>query len=128
LEKEPTFWWVVILRDKNCVIGDCGYCQFHKEARRAEFSYAIDPTYWDRGYATEATVRIIQFGFEEAGLERIQAVCSLKNKVSERVIQKCGMTQEGILRHYVRQDDKPLDMKMFSILKQEWIERQANPL
>jgi ribosomal-protein-alanine N-acetyltransferase len=126
-KKDPSFFWVVILRDKNRVIGDCGFCQFHKEARRAEVSYAIDPTYWDRGYATEATARIIQFGFEEAGLDRIHAICSVENVVSERVIQKSGMQFEGVLRHYIRHEDKPLNMKTYSILKQEWLERQAAP-
>jgi ribosomal-protein-alanine N-acetyltransferase len=125
LKKDPSFFWVVILRDKNCVIGDCGFCQFHKEARRAEVSCAIDPTYWDRGYATEAAGRVIQFGFEGAGLDRIQAICSTGNIVSERVIQKSGMQFEGVLRHYIRHEDKPLDMKMYSILKQEWPGRQA---
>jgi ribosomal-protein-alanine N-acetyltransferase len=125
LKKDPSFFWVVILRDKNCVIGDCGFCQFHKEARRAEISYAIDPTYWDCGYATEATGRIIQFGFEDTGLDRIQAICNTGNIVSERVIQKTGMQFEGVLRHYIRHEDKPLDMKMYSILKQEWLERQT---
>lgn len=127
LKKDPSFFWVVILRDKNCVIGDCGFCQFHKEARRAEVSYAIDPTYWDHGYATEATGRVIQFGFEDAGLNRIQAICNTGNVVSERVIQKSGMQFEGVLRHYIRHEDKALDMKMYSILKQEWLERQAAP-
>lgn len=127
LKKEPSFFWVVILRGKNRVIGDCGFCQFHKEARRAEICYAIDPTYWDCGYATEAAGRVIQFGFEEAGLDRIQAICSAGNSVSERVIQKSGMQFEGVLRHYIRHEDKPLNMKMYSILKQEWLERRAAP-
>ncbi|MBM4104406.1 MAG: GNAT family N-acetyltransferase [Planctomycetes bacterium] len=125
LKKEPSFYWVVILRGKNCVIGDCGFCQFHKDARRAEICYAVDPVCWNHGYATEAAGRVIQFGFEEAGLDRIQAICSTGNSVSERVIQKSGMQFEGVLRHYIRHEDKPLDIKMYSILKQEWLERQT---
>jgi ribosomal-protein-alanine N-acetyltransferase len=128
LKKDPPLYWVVILKEKEHLIGDCGFCQFHKVARRAEVSYAIDPTYWDRGYATEAVGRMIQFGFEDAGLGRIQAICSEENVVSQRVIQKSGMQFEGLLRHYIRHEDEPLNMRMYSILKQEWLERQANPL
>lgn len=124
LKKELPLYWIVLLKEKNCVIGDCGFWQFHKEAKRAEVSYAIDPTYWDCGYATQATARIIQFGFEEMDLNRIQAICSIGNVVSERVLQKTGMQLEGILRQYIHHEDRQLDMKMYSILRQEWIERQ----
>jgi ribosomal-protein-alanine N-acetyltransferase len=118
--------WGVVLKTENKLIGDCGFCQYHEKANRAEISYAMDQAYWNHGYATEAAIRVIRFGFEEMRLNRIQGLCNKLNVISERVLQKAGMKYEGLLRHYIHHEGIPLDMKMYSILKQEWLERQNN--
>jgi [ribosomal protein S5]-alanine N-acetyltransferase len=56
------------------------------------------------GYATEATCRLLAFGFDELGLHKISATCDPENRASVAVLTKCGMHQEGVLRDhaYVR--------------------------
>ena len=115
--------WCVVLKDENTIIGDCGFCQLHNRAARGEISYAIDPARWNNGYATEAAAAVIQFGFETLQLNRIQGMCNLKNTGSERVLQKTGMQYEGTLRHYIHHEGIPLDMKLYAILKDDWIEK-----
>ena len=112
--------WIIVLKSTGKVIGDCGFSEYRTSNRRGEVNYAIDPACWNQGYATEAVLCVIKFGFEEMGLNRIQAICSTENKVSERVIQKTGMNYEGLLRNYIQCEGKTLDMKMYSLLKNEW--------
>lgn len=124
LKEEPMLYWAVLLKDSGRLIGDCGFCQYQKDGGRIELCYAVDEAYWNRGYAMEAVFRVMQFGFERIGVNRIQAICNTGNIRSEKVIQKCGLILEGILRQYIQCDGQPLDMKMYSIVKQEWMERQ----
>jgi ribosomal-protein-alanine N-acetyltransferase len=128
LEKDPLLYWVVILKENTRVIGDCGLCEWNQDAQRAELCYAISPDFWNRGYATEAVDCALRYGFEQRKLNRIEAHCNTGNAASEKVLQKNSLKLEGILRQYIQCDGEPLDMKMYSILKQEWLERQASPL
>jgi [ribosomal protein S5]-alanine N-acetyltransferase len=127
LHKDPLLYWAVILKENNRLIGDCGLCELNQDAQRAELSYAISPDVWNQGYATEVVDCVIRYGFEQNNLNRIEAHCNTGNAASEKVLQKNGLNLEGILRQYIQCDGQPLDMKMYSILKQQWLERQANP-
>ena len=61
-----------------------------------EVGYAFERAAWGRGYATEVASAIVQWGFEELGLERIVAVASPENAGSRRVMDKLGMRYEGV--------------------------------
>ncbi|OIQ76734.1 putative ribosomal N-acetyltransferase YdaF [mine drainage metagenome] len=67
----------------------------------ADFGYVIDAKYWGQGIATEATKRLVAFGFDELDLHRIYATCHPENIGSARVLEKSGFQLEGRLR-----DDK----------------------
>ncbi len=117
--------WIVILTSERKVIGDCGFNVYRPDNRRAEINYAVDPDYWNRGLATEAVTEVLRFGFEVLHLNRIQAICTPANKRSQRVIEKAGMTYEGLLCDYIWFESGPLDMKMHAILKRRWLEQQS---
>jgi len=56
-----------------------------------EIGYGIGSRYWNRGYATEAVRRFIQYCFEEKGLLTVYASFFTGNDASRRVMEKCGM-------------------------------------
>lgn len=72
---------------------------------------------------TEVAKRIIQFGFDEVGLERIQARCLVKNTGSAKVMEKAGMQFEGVLRKYMRVKNELQDLKMYAIVKEDFYTR-----
>jgi RimJ/RimL family protein N-acetyltransferase len=65
------------------------------EHRRGEIGYVLAHEWWGHGYATEATCRLLAFGFDELGLHKISATCDPENRASVAVLTKCGMHQEG---------------------------------
>jgi len=69
--------------------------------RRAELGYWVGVPYWNRGYATEASRAMLDFGFASLALHRIMARHLSRNPASGRVMQKLGMQAEGTLRHHV---------------------------
>jgi RimJ/RimL family protein N-acetyltransferase len=66
--------------------------------RRAELGYILRRDRWGHGYATEAASLMIDFAFDELGMNRVWAVCDPDNPASTRVLEKCGLTCEGTLR------------------------------
>jgi ribosomal-protein-alanine N-acetyltransferase len=113
--------WGIVLKENDKLIGTGGYLWWSTEHSKAEVGYVISDKYWNKGYMTEALKKILQFGFETMNLERIEARCFIKNTASERVMQKCGMKLEGILRSSLYIKGEFTDFKLYSILKSEFI-------
>ncbi len=75
---------------------------------------------WGKGYATEATKRLLKFAFEETPLEELVATIDPQNTASRRVLEKCGLVHEGIRRAYA------VECPGFRITRQQWLERNLN--
>jgi ribosomal-protein-alanine N-acetyltransferase len=88
--------------------------------RRAELGYWIAVHHWRRGFATEASRRILEFGFDALGLHRIESRHFLRNPASGRVMQKVGMQQEGVERDWAIKWDRFESLALYSILEPEW--------
>ncbi len=58
----------------------------------------MNPDFQSKGYATEAAVALIRFGFEQLQLEVIYATCDARNSASFRVMEKLGMQRVGLLK------------------------------
>ena len=86
---------------------------------RAEVGYWIGVPHWNKGYMSEALKALISFCFNVLSLNRIQAEHFICNPASGRVMQKCGMKFEGILREYIYCNGVYQDCKMYSILKSD---------
>jgi RimJ/RimL family protein N-acetyltransferase len=86
------------------------------EHLRAELGYWIGVPFWNPGYATEAASAIIEFGFSALGLNRIEAHHFTRNPASGRVLEKLGMTREGVRRGHVLKDDELEDLALFAVL------------
>jgi len=68
-----------------------------------EIGYMLKRSAWGKGYATEATKRLLKFAFEETPLEEIVATTDPENTASQRVLEKCGLVYEGMRRAYAVQ-------------------------
>jgi len=60
---------------------------------------------------------VIEFGFQQLGLNRVFAYHMLRNPASGRVMQKLGMTQEGVLKQHAKKWGKFEDVALFGILR-----------
>lgn len=121
IEKGTGFEFGLFFKDgRLSYIGNCGLVGISKEHRNAELVYFIHPDFWNRGFATEACKRIIRFGFEELGLERIYGRCMAKNTGSRRVMEKAGFRYEGLGRHEVFKWGRFEDVARFGLIRSEW--------
>ena len=89
-----------------------------------EIGYILHPDFWGRGIATHAVNQLLDYGFNELKLNRISATADKRNKGSERVMQKAGMTKEGLLRENILLKDGYRDTLVYSILFSEYTPRK----
>lgn len=95
------FGFAITLRDSGQLIGSLGIGVWSEEHRRGELGYVLNRAYWSQGFATEATRRLVRFGFDELDLHRIEATCHPDNRASARVLEKAGFQFEGRLRDHL---------------------------
>ncbi len=84
------FFSVRLALAPTAVIGFTGFRPF-EDGDVVELLFAIAPSHWGRGYATEATREVLRFGFGECGLSRVVATTDTPNQRSVRVLQRLGL-------------------------------------
>ena len=112
--------WVVVLRGTGTVIGTVGFVWYSAENNAAELGYSFSREYWNHGYATQALRAVIDAVFSSLPLNRLEAQHDVRNPASGRVMQKCGLTQEGILRGRILNKGEYVDTALYSILRSDW--------
>ena len=112
--------WVAAGRNDDMLIGTCGFNIWNRHNNSAEIGYDLLSAHWGVGLGTEAVRRVVQFGFEEMDLNRIQADTQLDNTRSGRVLTKLGFREEGVMRQAGFWRDEYHDLRLYSLLRQEW--------
>lgn len=107
--------WVITLKETDKIIGSINL-KVEEINETIEFNYAIDNRYTNKGYMTEALELIRDFCLNELKVNRFQGGCAISNKASKKVMEKCGMKHEGVLRNYLILSDGYHDMHMFSLV------------
>ena len=80
--------------------GPVGVIDLRDRGHLVEFGYVIGRSCWGRGYMTEALSTLVDWSLEQPRVWRASALCDVDNAASARVMEKAGMTYEGILRRY----------------------------
>ena len=107
--------WRVVPKDIEQVIGLIGIIRWDPEARVAEIGFGIVQVMWGQGYMTEACRAVVDFGFEDMGLTRVEARCQITNPASARVLEKIGMKREGVVRDRVHSKAPEEDFWLYAI-------------
>jgi RimJ/RimL family protein N-acetyltransferase/nitroimidazol reductase NimA-like FMN-containing flavoprotein (pyridoxamine 5'-phosphate oxidase superfamily) len=93
-----TIAWTIWTKDTNDFIGEAGINLSANRFKLGEVYYNLDPEYWNRGFGTEIAKTLIDFGFSDLGLHKVEAGVATDNFKSIRVLEKVGMTREGLRR------------------------------
>jgi ribosomal-protein-alanine N-acetyltransferase len=86
-------YWVVLKETQ--LIGYVGAPYIDTQNNSVEFGYGFAHSAWGNGYASEAASAVIQYLLTECGFHRVSATVAAPNIASRRVLEKCGMRQEG---------------------------------
>ena len=117
-DENETFAFAITVDDK--VVGSIGiFRQGNIHRQTAELGYYIAEEYWGKGIMTEAVKQICEYVFANSDIIRIYAEPFAYNIASCRALEKAGFQYEGTLRSNAVKNGKVIDMKMYSLLKEE---------
>ncbi len=88
--------------------------------RRAEIGYWIGKEFEGKGIVTTACREMITYAFQDLRMNRIDLRSMVNNHRSRAVAERLGFKLEGILRQQAILRGEPLDMAMYSLLRDEW--------
>jgi [ribosomal protein S5]-alanine N-acetyltransferase len=125
--KTSTFW-VISLEGSSCAIGSVCFWNFESEFRTAELGYELNRAYWHKGIMSEALPQVLKFGFMRAGFHRVEALPLAFNESSKNLLKGLGFKLEGTLRERILFRGSYYDQLFFSILRDEWTQRNKATL
>jgi RimJ/RimL family protein N-acetyltransferase len=129
IETAPHRWhlhkWIIELRDNPTRIGWIELSKFHAVFDPNENSlsddvglgYQFAPSYWSRGFATEAARPILAYALGTLQLDRVVAFTQIGNLRSARVLEKLGF------RHYPgthHKDDAGNECRLYALWANHW--------
>ncbi len=83
-------------RDDGRALGNVNLAGFADDGRAAEIGYWLVPAARGRGLATAAVRLLVDWGFENLGLERVEFAILPENLDSRRVAERLGARSEGL--------------------------------
>ena len=107
---QPIHSYAIELKN-DYFIGSCGFSLLKNTPLIIEVYYSLLPAYWKKGYATEATNKLIEHCFHHLHVHEIDAYMHPDNPDSEGVALRVGMRYAGIKKHPIFQ----VDGKKYSI-------------
>jgi len=120
-ERPDYYHWGIVLKETGLIAGTCGTLGVNEKHQSAELGYCLSRTYWGKGYMSEAVAAMIGHLFNTVGLNRISSFHYPENIASGRVMEKCGMTFEGIQRQaYYHELYGFVDIVCYAILRSDF--------
>ena len=118
--EQPDFYqWAIELKEIGQPVGSISVVRLNNKVESAEIGYCIGKAWWHQGFTSEALERVMRFLFDEVGVNRVEARHDVNNPNSGKVMQKCGMTLEGIHRQADMNNQGLCDEACYAILKNE---------
>lgn len=91
-KKKPRkiFELCITLKNSQQLIGGVGFKIEEERPNKGYLGYIVHPDYWNRGFATEASLSLLSFVVQHCGILTIEAQCDALNLPSRSVLEKCG--------------------------------------
>ncbi|MFL6672495.1 MAG: GNAT family N-acetyltransferase [Massilia sp.] len=104
------------------LIGNASLFGFSDPNRRCELGYALASAHWGKGYAGEAVRAVLDYGFRELGLNRVEADIDPRNVASAAVLERLGFRKEGTMPERWIVNGESADTAYYGLLKRYWDE------
>lgn len=118
-EKPDYYQWAIVLKEIGQPIGSIAVVAHDDRVAKAHVGYAMGRKWWHRGIMTEAMQAVMDFLFDEVGVQRIEARHDPRNPHSGGVMKKCGMKYEGTLRQSDWNNQGICDACYYALLAEE---------
>lgn len=110
-------WWALTDRANGTFYGAAGLYQISTEHRKGEAGFWLLPEYWGQGLVVEAMRPILDYGFRQRQLHRIEAFVEKGNDGSGRVLQKLGFAHEGRMIDCEIKHDRFISLDIYALIR-----------
>jgi diadenosine tetraphosphate (Ap4A) HIT family hydrolase/RimJ/RimL family protein N-acetyltransferase len=112
------FVFAIRLKKTGRVIGSIDFKNVNPLC--GQIDYALGYDHWGKGIMSEAATSVRDWAFSNLPeLVRLQAFCVSENVASSKVMEKIGMSREGMRRKAFVMKGKPVDLTDYAIVKEE---------
>ena len=101
--------FATILKETNEFIGWTGIKFVNDQTENGntnfyDYGYRLDEKFWNKGYATEASIAWLDYGFNQMKIEKMNAYTHFENGASNHILQKVGF---NFIEDYLDKDEIP---------------------
>ena len=118
--KERTSFRLALADSDDRAVGICGFNSWSPVHKHAELAYELARQYWGHGHMRKAVLAVLQWGFTELALNRVQAFVMTTNARSIRLLEHCGFVREGTLRQFRIARGVPKDFHVYGLLASDF--------
>ena len=115
-ESGSYFHWVIEWKETGELVGTINLGNVEESCMMSDTCYMLSPRFWNQGIMTEVLMAVLDYAFEEIGLNRVQAEVFAGNNASSAVLKKCGMSFEGIARQKYYKNGEFIDTALWAII------------
>jgi ribosomal-protein-alanine N-acetyltransferase len=119
--RQRSFYWVIASKKTNQIVGNIGFQEWDMYNNRVEVSYQLHSNYWRCGIMQTALRKVVDFGFTQMKVARIQATTVVYNYPSINLLQKVGFSHEGTLSQYKYYKGEYCDIAMFGYSYKQYV-------
>lgn len=105
------------------VVGSIGLVKIDKEHQFGEIGYWLREDLQGKGIVTQSCKRLIDYTFQHLMINRMEIKVISQNLKSQAIPERLGFKHEAKLREAYFLYDKFYDLELFSLLKQDWLEK-----
>lgn len=102
---------------KGVAVGAGGFNSITPSLKKALIGYWLGSQFQGKGIMTRVVKFLIQYGFDELGLEKIETAHALGNEPSQKIIKAAGFIQEGTIKNAENLHGKIVDHVVYGICK-----------
>lgn len=105
---------------KNKIVGGTGLGSFNWDYKIAEIGYWLAEKHNGKGLVTKCCRKLLDYAFDELGLNRIVLKCVPENVKSRRIPKRLNFVEEGIERQGGFHHGEFVDFVIYSMLAKDW--------
>ena len=116
-ESAKAFPYVITKRGTGELLG---MIEFRLDGHRVDFGFVLARPYWGQGLMPEAVSALVAISLAQPSIFRVEATCDVENRASARVLEKAGLSREGLLRRNIIHSNislEPRDSLLYAITR-----------
>lgn len=119
-KRKSFYQWAIALKETDEPIGTISVVDMDERTGKVHIGYCIGSKWWNKGYTSEAFANIIPFFFHDVKVNRIESQHDPNNPNSGKVMKKCGLSFEGVMRKADWSNKGIVDAAMYGLLAEDF--------